>query len=266
MNRINAAITAFALSLSAAQYSIAEDAVDPAADGWIGSIGAGLVTTSGNTETESGNAHFDISRIIGSWTHSLNSTALYTSDANRTTAEKYYLSLQTDRALNERSYVFGFASYDDDRFSAFDYQATAAVGYGRHLIISDKMNLKVEAGPGYRISRPFITQPDPNNPEDVRRDENGNPLRFGIEKDNELVGRFAESFDWQFSDNAKLLQELNVETGSDNTVSRLLLAVETNVIGSIALRVSYALKHNTDVAAGTDKTDTETGVSLAYSF
>ncbi len=238
---------------------------DPAADGWVGSIGAGLVTTSGNNETESGNAHFDVSRIIGDWTHSLNSTALYTADANRTTAEKYFLSLQTDWALSERSYLFGFVSYDDDRFSSFDYQATAALGYGRHLIVKDNMNLKVEFGPGYRLSKPFVFLTDAAGA-NVIDPITERPIKLGTRDENEVVARFAENFDWQFSNNAKLIQELNVEAGSDNTVSRFLVAVETNVIGSIALRVSYAIKNNTDVSPGTDKTDTETGISIAYSF
>ncbi|MEM8498780.1 MAG: DUF481 domain-containing protein [Pseudomonadota bacterium] len=259
-----AAATAFGLSLTATTF--AEEAADPAADGWTGSIGAGLVMTGGNTETESGNAVLDITRSIGAWSHNLNTSALWTADSVRTTAEKYYLSFQSNRALSDKSYLFGVASYDDDRFSSFDYQASAALGYGYHLIANDSMNLKLEAGPGYRVSAPFIYQTDAMGM-NVADANTGLPIKIGVgPKDNELIGRFAESFDWQFSDNAKLIQELNVEAGSDNTVTRFLVAVETNVVGSIALRVSYGIKNNTDVAPGLDKTDTETAITLAYGF
>lgn len=259
-----AAATTLGLSLSAA--TLAEEAVDPAADGWTGSIGAGLVMTGGNTETESGNAVFDVTRSIGAWNHSLNTTALWTADSVRTTAEKYFISFQTNRDLSDKSYLFAIASYDDDRFSSFDYQASAAIGYGYQVIDTDKMNLKLEAGPGYRVSEPFVYQTDATGANVVDANT-GLPIKIGVgPKENEMIGRFSESFSWQFSDNAKLVQELNVETGSSNTVSRFLVAVETNVVSSIALRVSYAIKNNTDVAPGLDKTDTETAITLAYGF
>lgn len=263
MKKMAAAIAACTMMSATAN---AEEAKDPAADGWVGTVGAGLVMTGGNTETESGNAIFDVTRSIGAWSHNVTTTALWTSDDVRTTAEKYFLSLQSNRALSDRSYLFGYASYDKDRFSSFDYQATAAFGYGYQVIMREDMNLKLEAGPGYRISRAFDFQVDAAGAP-VTDSATGRPIKLGVlPKDNEVVGRFAESFDWQFSDNAKLIQELNVEAGSDNTVTRFLVAVETNIIGAVALRVSYGLKNNTDVAPGTDKTDTETGISLAYSF
>ena len=255
---------------------VAEDAADTTDNGWVGTVGAGLVMTGGNTETETGNALFDVTRTIGAWSHNFTTSALWTSDSQRTTAEKYFLSLQSNRDLSERSYLFGYASYDDDRFSSFDYQATAALGYGYQVIDKEAMHLKLEAGPGYRISRSFVYETAPvldenGNPTgavaNVINPASGLPIKTGVlPKESEVVGRFAETFDWQFSDNAKLIQELNVETGSSNTVTRFIVAVETNVIGAIALRVSYGWKNNTDVAPGLEKTDTETGISLAYSF
>ncbi len=258
------AAAAFGLSLS--MPSFAEEPADPEADGWTGSIGAGLVMTGGNTETESGNAVFHVTRTIGAWNHNLNTTALWTADAVRTTAEKYFLSFQTNRDLTDKSYLFAIASYDDDRFSSFDYQASTAVGYGYQVIDNDTMKLKLEAGPGYRVSRPFVYQTDAMGANVVDPDT-GLPIKIGVApKDSEMIGRLAQSFNWKFSDNAKLIQELNVEAGSDNTVSRFLVAVETNVVGSIALRVSYGIKNNTDVAPGLEKTDTETAITLAYGF
>ncbi|MFK8019895.1 MAG: YdiY family protein [Pseudomonadales bacterium] len=263
IKKIALAVSAGALFSATA---IAQDVVDPAADGWVGTVGAGLVMTGGNTETETGNALFDVTRSIGAWTHNFTTSALWSSDSVRTTAEKYFLSLQSNRALSDRSYLFGYASYDDDRFSGFDYQATAALGYGYKVIATDAMNLNLEVGPGYRISRAFDFQ-NPVTMMPEIDEASGLQRKFGVlPKNNEMVGRFAETFDWQFSDNAKLIQELNIEAGSDNTVTRFIVAVETNVIGAIALRVSYGLKNNSDVAPGTEKTDTETGISLAYSF
>lgn len=266
MNIFRSSVLVAAVAAASTVSAHDEVFVDPAADGWTGGIGAGLVKTSGNTETENGSAYVDLTRLAGEWTHRLNVAGLYTADSERTTAEKYFISFQTNRALSEKSYVFGFASYDDDRFGSFEYQATAAVGYGRQLIANDKMNLSVEAGPGYRVSKPFNFALVANSTEIYVDPITNRKTKLGTESENEVIARFAEMFDWQFSSSAKLLQQLNVETGSDNTVSRLMLALETSVIGNIALRVSYNLKYTDNVSAGTDHADTETAVSLAYSF
>lgn len=266
MHIFKSSIIALAVMAASSVSAHDEVAVDPAADGWTGGIGAGLVMTSGNTETENGSAYVDLTRLAGDWTHRLNVAGLYTADGGRTTAEKYFLSLQANRSLTEKSYVFGFASYDDDRFGSFEYQATAAVGYGRQLIANDTMNLSVEAGPGYRISKPFNFALAANGVDIYVDPVTNRKTKLGTESENEVIARFSEMFDWRFSPSAKFIQQLNVETGSDNTVSRLMLALETTVVGNIALRVSYNLKYTDNVSAGTDHADTETAVSLAYSF
>lgn len=254
------------LAIATAMFAGQAMAADPAADGWVGGIGLGAVVTGGNTETTTMNSYFNITRDLTDWRHSLASTALYTADSDRTTAEKYFLSLKSDYKIDDRSYVFANVSYDDDRFSGFDFQATASVGYGRVIIDSEAMNLKLEVGPGYRVSRQYIylTNPDGTN----QLNANGRPIKAnpGAKTDSEAIARIAESFNWQLSDNAKLIQELAIEAGSENTVTRGMVALETNVIGSIAVRLAYAIKYNETVAAGAEHMDTETSVSLAYNF
>jgi putative salt-induced outer membrane protein len=263
---MNRQIKLLALATALSAGTTYAETADPAADGWVGGIGLGAVVTGGNTETTTVNSYFNITRDLTDWRHSLASTALYTADDERTTAEKYFLSLKSDYKINDKSYVFANVSYDDDRFSGFDFQATASLGYGRVLIDSDHMDLKVEVGPGYRVSRQYIylTNPDGSN----QLGANGRPIKAnpGAETNREAIARLAENFNWQLSDNAKLIQELTIETGSDNTVTRGLIALETNVIGSIAVRLSYAIKYNETVASGAEHMDTETGVSLAYNF
>lgn len=273
MKSIKLLASAAALSLSVSGLTQAQDAPaapeeNPADHRWVGTVGAGLVLNSGNTETSSGHGLFDVTRNLGAWAHNVSIAALWTADSFRTTAEKYFGAWQSNRSLNERSYLFGYASYDDDRFSGFDYQATASLGYGYRVIMEEKMNLTVEAGPGIRVSEAFTFATDAAGENIIDMvDRIGFPVKTGTEdRETEAIARLAEAFDWQFSDNAKLFQELNIEAGSDNTVTRFLVGLETTVVGSIAMRVSYGIKNNSDVPAGVEKTDTETALTLAYTF
>lgn len=260
-------LKAMCASLILGSTAATAQTVDPAADGWLGGIGLGAVVASGNTETTTVNAYFNVVRDLTEWRHTFASTALFTADGNKTTAEKYFLSFKSDYKIDDKSYVFANVSYDDDRFNGFDFQATASMGYGRILITNEAMNLKVEAGPGYRVSRQYLYQTNADG-SNILDPVHNRPIKAnpGAQTDNEAILRIAENFDWQFSENAKLIQELSIESGSENTVTRGMIALETNVIGSIAVRLAYSVKYNETVAAGAQHTDTETSVSLAYNF
>jgi len=51
-----------------------------------------------------------------------------------------------------------------------------------------------------------------------------------------------------------------------STISESLTAIKANLIGNLAMKLSYRVKHESKVPAGTAKTDTETALSLLYGF
>ena len=156
----------------------------------------GLVVTTGNSATENLNTKLKLTKVSGEWLHEANLGALSSSNEDQatgedeTTAEKYFINYKADRTLDEHSYLYGVTTYEDDRFSGFEYQATAGVGYGYKVIAEEDKTLSVELGPGYRI----------------------NSIE-GASNENEVTLRVGEKFSWQFSDNAELNQYLTVEGG-----------------------------------------------------
>ena len=54
-------------------------------------------------------------------------------------------------------FAFGALAYQDDRFSGFQYQASASGGLGYRFFNSDTTKLSVQAGVGYRVLRPEIS-------------------------------------------------------------------------------------------------------------
>ena len=203
----------------------------------------GLVATSGNSDTQTINAKLGLTKETEEWTHKADLAALNNASDDETTAEKYSLGWQSDRKLDDVSYLYVIASYEDDRFSGFDYQATLGAGYGYKVINEEKRVLTLEIGPGYRI----------------------NALPEG-DDEKEVTVRLGEKFSWQFSDTAELEQYLTVETGEDNTVSRLGAAVKSTLTDTLALKVGVDIKHTEEVPDDRDDTDTETYATISYSF
>jgi putative salt-induced outer membrane protein len=214
----------------------------------------GFVSTSGNTETENINAKLKLLKETDNWRHEGNIAALSSSSEDQdtgeasTTAEKYTADAKSERKLSERAYVYGLATYEDDRFSGFDYQATVGAGYGYEVIATENKTLALEIGPGYRYSAV----------------ENG-------EDEDEATLRLGEEFEWQFSDTAKFNQYLVVEGGDDNTITNVGVSLESALTGTLALKIGIDAEYTDEVPVDDDgikreHTDTETYASIIYSF
>ena len=134
-------------------------------------------------------------------------------------------------------------SYEDDRFSGFDYQASLGVGYGYKLIAEEGRELSVEIGTGYRV-----------NALEDGGDEKGVTLRLG------------EKFSCKLSDTSDLEQYLTVEGGDENTISRFGLSVKAQLVSKLSLKVGTSIKYTEEVPDGNDHTDTETSATVVYSF
>ena len=216
-----------------------------------GSGEVGLLITTGNSETDSVNAKAGLKYEKGHLLGQINLAALYSSEEieedgekeDRVSAEKYNYSAKVGYKFNPVSYVFLNADYEDDRFSGYDYRTTYSVGYGRKLIATDTVRLDIEAGPGYRYDKVE-----------------------GGEAEDEAILRGYAMFNYKFSDSVSFQQDLTVVSGSDNTNTESVTALKSQIIGALSMKAAYTVNHNTDVPADTEKTDTETALTLVYDF
>ncbi len=210
---------------------------------WAGEGEFGYVATSGNTETENLKAKLGLVNEREKWRHSATLEALNTSDNDTTTAERYAAIWQTDYKFAEHEYIFGRLNYETDKFSGYDYRVSEVVGYGRRVLHTDRMTLDLEAGPGARQSK----------------------LTTGA-SENEMILRLAGKYVWKLSDHAKFTQDLSFDIGEDATVTKSVTAVQANIIGNLAMKLSLTVENTSDVPVGVDETDTETAVTLVYGF
>jgi len=209
---------------------------------WTGKGELGGSFASGSSENEAINAALEVRNAYDQWKHTLGFAGNYGSDEGGTTAQRWEVRGQSDYQFTERAYAFGAARYDDDRFSAFEYQASLAGGLGYRIIDSERTKLWVQGGPGYRFAE----------------------LRETGESEDGLIFRGDAGFEHQFTETTKIVDRFLIETGSDNTFVQNDLGLEVTINGALALRLGYQVRHNTDVSPGVEKTDTLATVGLIY--
>jgi len=210
---------------------------------WSGSVALGYLATSGNSESSSFNFEFAVNWDKNKWHHGLSGRAFTSENQNDATAENYRLNWASQYDFTEFNYGFGRLDWVKDRFSSYDYQRFAAVGYGRRLIKTEKHHLNAEIGAGWQQSKP-LTQ----------------------EKISEGILRLGGDYKWQITDTSQFTQTLKISSGKSNTFTEAISEVKASIYGALALGLSFTYQHNSDVVPGTKKTDTITAINLDYSF
>ena len=211
---------------------------------WTTSAELGYVNTSGNTNTKSLVFKFDTAYEIEKWKHQAHYETLNTETDNVTTAEKFLITAQSDFKFTKRDYFFGLVSYEDDKFSGFEYQAKLNLGYGRKVLVLERHKLDAEIGPGYRN---FKVDNAPSS-------------------DDEALLRLAAKYKWLISDYSEFKQDFTAEFGEDQDEWKSITALKSNINKTLAMKLSYTVKYLDVVPVGKNNYDRETAVTLVYSF
>lgn len=211
--------------------------------GWDSSVELGAVATTGNTKSSNIKFRADTAHEGPRMKHIAHFEGLRTSEDGNVNAEKYYTYYKTSYKLDEIQSLFARISYEDDKFSGYDYQTDITFGYSRQLMQRENMSLEGDAGYGVRHSK----------------------LSDGTTK-NEDVARMALKYDWTISESADFKQLVSVEVGSSSTITRSESSIQSAIVSDLAMKLSFTAKHQTNVPVGTENTDTETSVTLVYRF
>ena len=212
----------------------------------------GLLTSSGNTKTASVKAAFDAEHEMKAWSNQYRFESLYRESGTNNTgrdvsAQRIYANAQFDYKLgnpNQRLFIFG--EYDNNRFGAYDYQAAIAAGWAQKAINSENHELRYSVGPGYGLA--------------VRHDG-----AFDEEKHGFII-RASMEYKYKLSTGAKLRQFISAEANDYATRSRSETSLSTNVMESLAMKLSFIMNYNSGAKDANKSLDTETSIALVYQF
>ncbi len=206
-------------------------------------IELGGIYTSGNTNDENIQFRGAVNYSLDDWEFGLTVDGFRSSKEDRLAAQRVYYVSEANYNINAESFVLTRLAHDDDRFSGYDGQTDISLNYGRNLLVDrEDMELTLNVGGGYRRSSTLETE-------------------FG-----EAMFRLAADFNWDLSDSAAFLQEFSTEAGKETSIFRARSSIETRIVENLLLRFSVNLKHQTQVPAGRENTDTETSMTLVMRF
>ncbi|GGZ00948.1 YdiY family protein [Pseudoduganella plicata] len=250
--------TRFASILTAPLVLLAVHGVTHAADNieertWHTSAELGAISTSGNTSGTSVTGKIDARQELEDWSNQYILTGFFKEDRNEDdygnrqsvrSAERFMLSAKAAYKLlddGERMYVLG--SHVDDRFGAYTRYSSVSVGRGKRLYKSTDKILEVELGPGYF-----------------------NGVRATGEEESGFTVRGAANVRWQISPSALFTQTIAVERGTSNVHSIAETALSTKINNTMQMKAAFSARNDTNVPIDKKNTDTQTSVTLVYSF
>jgi putative salt-induced outer membrane protein len=229
------------------QFLVAALALAPMAavadNGWSGTGEFGLVVARGNADTDTVNAKLNLKHEDDQWLQEGYVLGLRSQQNGNANAQRFEIGAKNGYKLDERSYIIGTVRYENDDFSPFDYQSTFSVGYGYKAIDTAETKLSFEAGPGYKRVKP------------VDGDSEG-----------KAFGRGYAEFKHKLTETTDLIDTLLVEGASGNTFIQNDLGLQVKINSSLALKAALQVRHNSDVPASLDKTDTLTTINVVYGF
>lgn len=212
----------------------------------------GFIMTTGNTETTSVKGKLSAHQELDQWSNDYIAEGLYKKDqvtvdnveSTQTTAQKWFVSGQGNYKLENPDHrLFVFGSYEDDRFSSFNYQSTIAVGWNQKLWDTETSTFSYSVGPGYSYAETSLG-----------------------ETESGLIVRGSLDYEWNISETATFRQLLSSEVGADNTKSKSETSLSARLNESLSMKFAIALDHNSDVAEGRENLDTQTSVTIVYAF
>lgn len=222
---------------------------EPSSDdlGFHGSGEAGFNQKTGNVDSES-----LLARLKLNYSQKQNNYKGLIEIENKTEeaiqiSERYVLDLQADRYFTEDKnyYAFANARGEQDEIADLDQDLSLTLGLGKVLYRTEKTRLSTELGVGYQ---------EVDYVSDVETDF------------NQTTGRIKIDLNHKFNDNVRFVQDLTYFTGAEQYKTETNSSLRVALNSKLSVSSSYKYRYNSNPADAAEKTDTETNLSLIYSF
>ncbi|MES2148398.1 MAG: DUF481 domain-containing protein [Pseudomonadota bacterium] len=219
---------------------------------WNTSAELGAITTSGNTVGTSVTGKIDARQELAEWSDQFILSGYFKDDehivngsrTSQRSAERYSVSAKAAyKLLQDGEKLFALGSHLVDHFGAYTSYSSLAIGHSTRWYKSDDKSVEVEIGPGYFSG-----------------------TRASGEAESGVTVRGAAAMKWQLSPQALITQTLSVERGTSNVHSSAEAALSTKINGTMQMKAAFVTRSDSNVPADKKNTDTQTSLTLVYSF
>lgn len=234
-------------------FTQAPKSVIPEGSNWYTSAELGAISTTGNTTGTSVTGKIDARHEMANWSNEYIFSGYFKEDdvlnadgshTKTRSAERYSVSAKAAYKLLEdgnRAFVLG--SHVADKFGAYTRYSTLAIGYGTQVLKREDKSLDVEIGPGYF---------------------HGENAAGGEESGMTVHG--AAQLRWRVSPSAQFAQTVNVERGTSNVHTVAETSLSTKINGTMQMKAAFSARSDSNVPEDKKNTDTQTSLTLVYSF
>ncbi|NRD75135.1 DUF481 domain-containing protein [Shewanella sp. VB17] len=209
----------------------------------------GATITTGNTDTTSLKGRLDMKHEFGHWENQYLLDALYKEDTGEVTGKRYYGLVQANYQFNDTSYLFINANHEIDPFTGFDSTSTLSSGYGHKFIDTGTSLFNVEVGPGYKY----------------KQLDDESALEAGYDTEKSLVAHGVANFETKISASSMFKQMFIADVG-ESLEGRSETSITANIVGALAMKFAVIVRYNSEPLDDKKSTDTETNMTLLYSF
>jgi putative salt-induced outer membrane protein YdiY len=260
-----------AVALSAPPLAFAQEAAPPAAapaarpPALKGTIGAGLVTLSGNSESTTFTGTGAGSRETLGWIVSLKAAAAYGENraagtaTSQVSAFKGAVHLRLDRKFGETWSVFVIGGVEADHVASIEYRSATELGAGARLVErkeGDLLKVGLRADLGLRYGY------------EARYQYYGTPL--GPQPGVELIApHVGLDFRYGFSADVFLTEEVDAMTslsGESRWLAKSVTKLSSRLSHSLTFGVGYTVAYDSRPAAGKVTTDRALTALLEVGF
>jgi putative salt-induced outer membrane protein YdiY len=213
---------------------------------WAATAELGGTMTTGNTDTSTLKARLDATHTLAEWQNEYYFDTLYSKDDDEKTASRWKIGAKGAYVLDETSNIFILGEHEQDEFSTYDSVSSLAAGYSKNLFKSETATFDADLGPGMKFF-------------DVKEgdSEKTGILHVGLSYENAL------------SETSKFTQVLTSDIAFEDeksTISRSETAITANIMGELAMKLGFIVRHDNNAADDKKSVDTEATITLLYTF
>ena len=205
-----------------------------------------LVSTGGNTETQTIGAGASVTFRPGVWTTEGRAAFVRSETSDVETAKSFVADLREARAISTRAEVYGRYGYLEDPFAGIDHRNTVDGGLGYKLLMGPVHTLRVDGGLGYTRE-----------------------ARTTAVDQSFALANFGTAYKWQISKSADLSDGAILTTALDEDDAWRFanaFALSAAITRVFSLKLSHDVKFNNSPAPGFEKTDRLTSVAIVAKF
>lgn len=215
---------------------------------------AGLLITSGNTDTQMLKMAFDSTHELEKWSNNYNLSFLQqqnrirtrTPNVSRTTkTERIELNAQLDYKLKNPDHrLFAYFEFDDNQFNSLRDQITAVIGWSQIAWKEQSSSLRYSIGPGYSHFEQEQTQTIID----------------------ELIVRGSLFLDYSLSSSSQFKQSISAELGEQVSKASSTSSITAKLFEDLAMKFSVELIFNDSLSDQGDSLSTQTSITMVYQF